>query len=227
MDNPHAGHRKRLKERFLQDGLDYLSPSQVIELLLFYTVPRADVFPAAEELIKRFKSVDGVLSAGKKELLAVDGVGEASAALINLISQMRSYNPIVSLEGRHIESTKELCRLFTAVYRPAVQEQARLICIDDKLVIKKSCVLSVGSDYSVSFEPQKIVDIVKESGCTQCAIAHNHPNSKCEPSEGDISATNQLRRYLKDNKITLIDHIIVGCDGARTLFSGEIEQLLR
>lgn len=77
-----TGHRARLRQRFREGGLQALSQAQIIELLLFYTVPRRDTLPIAERLLERFGSLEGVFTADISELTAVKGVSQASAVLL-------------------------------------------------------------------------------------------------------------------------------------------------
>ena len=90
MDNPHKGHRKRLRDQFLKNGLEYMQPHQVLELLLFSSIPQADTNVYAHNLLDRFGSIAGVFNAGFDELQTVKGIGENSATLIN---SYRSYMP--------------------------------------------------------------------------------------------------------------------------------------
>ena len=81
----HDGHRQRLRERFLQEGLDNFNELQALELLLFYCMPRKDTNPIAHALLDRFKTYDAVLDASRKELMEVPGVGEGAATFLSLL----------------------------------------------------------------------------------------------------------------------------------------------
>ena len=87
-ENVHAGHRQRLKNKYLSSGADVLEPHELLELLLFYAVPRANPNPIAHALIKRFGSLKNVLTAPVEELTKVEGVGESSALLISLFPRV-------------------------------------------------------------------------------------------------------------------------------------------
>ena len=77
--NPHAGHRERLKKRFLKEGLDHFEPHNALELLLFFTNPRGDVNELAHELIPVSYTH---LDVYKRQVMgcAVNGPGEAKEA---------------------------------------------------------------------------------------------------------------------------------------------------
>ena len=87
----HDGHRQRVYDRLRKEGLDSFSPHNVLELLLFFSSPRADTNEIAHRLIDRFGSVAAVLDAPESELVKVNGVGEYSATLIKLIPQLARY----------------------------------------------------------------------------------------------------------------------------------------
>ena len=88
--NPHAGHRKRLRERYARSGMEDFAPHEVLELLLTYAIPRIDVNPMAHALIKEFGSVAGVLDATEKELTKVQGIGPEAAMCLKMLPDART-----------------------------------------------------------------------------------------------------------------------------------------
>ena len=64
----HKGHRERLKQRFLEEGLDNFTEIQVLELLLFFAIPVKDTNPLAHILLDHFGSLSRVLEADVEEL---------------------------------------------------------------------------------------------------------------------------------------------------------------
>ncbi|MBQ1834845.1 MAG: hypothetical protein II111_03925, partial [Oscillospiraceae bacterium] len=88
MSNTHGGHRARLKQRFLEHGLDNFNDLNALELLLFYAIPRQDTNEIAHRLLDRFGSFAAVLEATLEELQEIPGVGENTATLLKLIPQI-------------------------------------------------------------------------------------------------------------------------------------------
>ena len=84
----HEDHRKRVKERFLKDGIENMPDHEVLELLLFFSIPRKDTNALAHELIEHFGSLNCVLEASADDLMQVNGIGETSATLITLAFQL-------------------------------------------------------------------------------------------------------------------------------------------
>ena len=225
MDNPHKGHRKRLREQFLKNGLESMQPHQVLELLLFFSIPQADTNVYAHNLLDRFGSIAGVFNAGFDELQTVNGIGENSATLIKLIPQLYARYATSAFEGIKLKSSQDMCRFFIAQFYGVTIEETRLVCLDDMMNIVLNSKLSSGDPGSVACSPRKIVETVIKSGCNQCILSHNHPKSSCEPSKEDYSVTMNLQRLLREIGITLIDHVVVGRDGARTILNGEVNIL--
>ena len=84
----HDGHRNRLKNRFLNEGLTNFEDHNVLELLLFYSIPRSDTNEIAHELLNKFGSLHGVFEAGMEDLMSVNGISRHSAVLIKMIPEL-------------------------------------------------------------------------------------------------------------------------------------------
>jgi len=86
----HAGHRQRLRERFLAGDAGTRSDEQLLELLLTFAVARKDVMPLARELVRVFGGLSQVLSAPVSELRKVNGIGESTLALLKAVDVIQS-----------------------------------------------------------------------------------------------------------------------------------------
>ena len=121
----HSGHRQRMRQRFLKNGLEGLNDHEILELLLYYCIPRQDTNPYAHRLIERFGSLTGVLRAQEKELMEVEGIGENTAFYLNLLMetirhyQIKSYNDLP--EQEQILNSVESCGEYL---RPYFEKQA-------------------------------------------------------------------------------------------------------
>ena len=88
----HEGHRQRLKNRFLTEGLDSFETHNILELLLFYSIPQRDTNGIAHKLLDTFGSLKGVFEADFEELIKIDGIKENTATLLKLIPEVaRAY----------------------------------------------------------------------------------------------------------------------------------------
>lgn len=111
----HAGHRSRMRRRFLCNGLDGFADHEVLELLLFYAVPRQDVNPMAHALLNKFGSLPAVLDASVEDLCTVYGVGPKIAGFLNLIPDvlLQTQHCLLTHTRSPIRSPKDLTALIT------------------------------------------------------------------------------------------------------------------
>ena len=96
----HDGHRDRLKQRFLAEGLDNFSQVQVLELLLFYCIPRKDTNEVAHRLLDRFGSLSQVLETRVEDLEKVDGIGHNTAVFLSLFPAAQPVSSSTSAKSR-------------------------------------------------------------------------------------------------------------------------------
>lgn len=222
--NVHQGHRKRMKDAMLIGGLDGLNDHQILEILLFYVIPKRDTNPVAHKLVERFGSLRGVLEADCDELCEVDGIGENAASLIKFIQMISGrYLRASSFEAdsQQFTSTDALRRYYEGVFLGIHTEQVRAMLVDDQLNMIKEKMLIEGSINKVQISTRRFTDFVIKNNCNRIVIAHNHPNGSCIPSKEDIVATKKLYDILSLIDITIVDHIIVGKTGSYSLRASE------
>lgn len=218
MENPHAGHRKRLRERFMQSGLEHFQKHNILELLLFYTIPRQDTNELAHRLIEEFGSLSGVFDAPVEELMKVDGIGENSAVLLKLIPAVgRVYLDDKNTVGTLIHNSAESSRFLLPKFVGETTELVYLLCIDNKSKVLGCPLICRGDVVSVNFTPRRVVEAALKLGATSVILAHNHPRGLALPSNDDINTTNQLYDTLRRVNICLIDHIIVAGEDSVSL----------
>lgn len=219
MDSPHSGHRERLRQQFLANGLESMPQHQILEMLLFYAIPRIDTNELAHRLISRFGSLKGVFDADINELVNVQGMGKNAAVLIKLIPQVSEVYFSSVYDGAKLEDIATISSFLVAMYNKIDIEILRLICLDDNMRMRDNVILSKGDSDHVVINQRIIMQKVLNSGCSYCVLAHNHPNASSKPSKEDISATKMLVGFLNSVGITLIDHIIIGDDGTTAIIN--------
>ncbi|MEF9852500.1 MAG: DNA repair protein RadC [Hydrogenoanaerobacterium sp.] len=218
MDNPHAGHRKRLRERFIKNGLDNFEKHNVLELLLFNSVPRQDTNELAHRLMEEFGSLSGVFDAPVEELMKLDGIGENSAVLIKLIPAIsKVYLDDKNTIGTLVRSTDESINFLLPKFIGETTELIYLLCLDNKSKVLGCPLMCRGDISSVNFTPRSVVEAAIKLGATSVILAHNHPRGLALPSKDDINTTNQLITTLTSVNIRFLDHIIVAGDEAVSL----------
>lgn len=212
-DHPHEGHRERVYNRFLREGLDNFEEHQALELLLFFAKPRCDTNALAHQLIDRFGSFAQVLDAPVSELLKVKGVGLSSAVLCKLIPAMGRYY-YVSRDRHFVQITngEEAVRYFLPRFHGYTTERFMAAFLDDKHKVLSCLTLAEGIRNAVSVNGSRIVTEAVLAGATNVILAHNHPGGIALPSDSDRWMTVQIARMLQVVGVSLSDHVIV-CEG--------------
>lgn len=206
----HEGHRLRLKERFLSEGLDGFSEIQVLELALFYCIPRKDTNPIAHALLDHFGGLSQVLEAPVEELKRVPGMGESSAAYLHMITEVGRYYMVHRSTQTSVLPTLEQCAEYMVPFFLGRRvETIFLLCLDAKCKVLCCKEVGEGSVNSAGISVRKIVEVALGAGATSAVLAHNHPSGVALPSDEDIQTTRRIAMALSAVEITLADHIVV------------------
>lgn len=214
----HDGHRNRLKNRFLNEGLTNFEDHNVLELLLFYSIPRSDTNEIAHELLNKFGSLHGVFEAGMEDLMSVNGISRHSAVLIKMIPELFVvYGRDKVRDIQKINSSDDAKQFFIPRFHGKVREEVQLVLLDDKMNIIKWVKIYEGSVNSANVPIRKIVEIAIENRATNVIIAHNHPTGLILPSKDDLRATAKVREALALVDVKLLDHVIVSDNEAASL----------
>lgn len=206
----HTGHRKRLKNRFLEEGLDSFEPHQVLELLLFFSIPRRDTNEIAHKLLKKFGSLSGVFEADIKELVKVEGIGENSAFLISMIPHLsRRYLNDKWRDKPELNSSSKAGEYAISLFAGRTYEVFYVICLDAQNRVNYAALVHEGTINEAPIYPRIIVETALRHKANSVILAHNHPGGSLNPSRGDIEATKVIKNALESISIKVVDHIIV------------------
>jgi len=209
----HDGHRARLKERFRQEGLDNFSDIQVLELLLFYAIPRQDTNPIAHALLEHFGTLSQVLEAPAEELEKVSGIGSNAATLLNLTTAVGRYYLVNRSTQNVILNTIEKCgEYLVPFFFGRRNETVFILCLDAKCKVLCCKEVGEGSVNSANVPIRRIVELALGANATTVVLAHNHPSGLALPSGDDIQATRRAASALSTVDIHLADHIVVADD---------------
>ncbi len=207
----HSGHRKRMKERFNNHGIDNFNDINLLELLLFYAIPRGDTNPLAHDLLDTFGSLSAVMEAPMEELMKVKGVGENTATLIKLIPAVCRKHMISCAEPvTTFNSTRELGKYFVPRFMFMRDEELHIMCLDDMNRMINCRKLFNGVPNATEINIRKIVEVALNFNATKIVLAHNHPDGVALPSQSDRTITKKIESALMPMGIQLLDHIIVG-----------------
>lgn len=209
----HDGHRERLKEQFSEHGLDSFEDHNVLELLLFYSIPRGDVNPLAHTLIERFGGLAAVFDAPEDELMSVPGVGENTARLIKFIPQVSRRYLMSRTDFDGILGSPQIAGEYLLPYFFAERDETvYIVCLDAKRKVLACRRLFRGSVNSANISIRKIVETALLYNSTSIILAHNHPSGIAVPSHDDESTTRRIMSALEAVDVELCDHIIVADD---------------
>lgn len=213
MEDFKAGHRQRIKHKYMENKKSFSADYEILELLLTYSIPRVDVKPVAKRLLKECGSLDNVLNLSMDNLKKFEGVGDNTAILINLIKEInlrasKSRNANVKL----FKHQNEVLQYFTNILESESNEVIALVSLDNSNRIINLHYIAEGTASEADASPRKIMASVIADNAVSVIAAHNHPNGSPFPSLADINFTINMRDSLKMIGVRLLDHIIVGCD---------------
>lgn len=206
----HDGHRDRMKKRLIEQGLDVFDDHHVLELLLFYALPRVDTNPLAHTLLEHFGSLQAVFEAPVEELQKVKGIGENALSLLKLIPEVsRRYTIDANKFDQILDSSEKAGRFLAARYMYERDEVVIVVCLDAKCKVICCRELFRGVANSAEISIRKIAELALAKNATSIIISHNHTSGIALPSAEDEITTKRLHAVLTSMGITLADHIIV------------------
>lgn len=209
----HDGHRQRLKERFRREGLDNFDELHVLELLLFYCIPRKDTNPLAHKLLDHFGSLAAVLEASPEELEKIEGVSQVTSTFLSLITQVGRYYQVQRADPGEILRNTEQCGNYLVPYFFGREtETVFLLCLDAKCKVICCKKVGEGNVNSANIPIRRVVEMALNANATTVVLAHNHPSGLAIPSADDIQTTHRVAAALETVEIVLADHIVVSRD---------------
>ncbi len=206
----HGGHRQRLKNRYLAEGLDSFEDHQLLELLLFYAIPYRDTNNLAYDLLKEFGSVAAVLEAEPHQLMKVKGIGNNAASLLSLMPQVcRRYQRDKWGKKPLLDTTSALGEFAVTLFIGHTNEVFYLICLDAQNRLNHAALTQMGTINEVAVYPRSVVETALRHKAKSVVLAHNHPGGSLRPTTADMDLTWCLTDAMKHINIPVIDHIIV------------------
>ncbi len=227
INSTHENHRMRMYQRYQKSGLDGFAPHEVLELMLYYVIPRKDVNPLAHELIDKFGSFSNVLDAHPDDLAKVEGVSQRCAVYLNMMPQvMRLYNSTKAQSSAPLDSAGKVIDFLSDLFYGWNKEVFYLLCLDAKCRMTQYVQISVGETGGLHVHPKKVVEAAIRYNSSQVIFAHNHPSGMVTPSDEDILFTRRLAVVMSTIDIPVIDHVILN-DTSSYSFArqGEMQQI--
>jgi len=209
----HEGHRNRVRERYLNEGLDGFYDYQILELLLFYAIPMKDTNELAHKLVNEFGSLHELFEADPKDICKRSGISLNAAILISMIPQIsRKYMNAKWGEKPIINSSSKAGDYAVSLFVGRKYEAFYVLCLDAQNRINYSALVHEGTINEAPVYPRIIVETVLRHQANAVILAHNHPGGSLKPSGADIEVTKKISNALGAISIKVIDHIIVAGD---------------
>ena len=216
-EKDNQGHRERIREKFLNNGIDGFAEYEILELLLTYCIPRKDTKPIAKDLLNKFKTLDNVFKADFDKLSVIDGLGNNSIAFLKLIGDLPSIIYKDELKNKKLIDRETLKILNKDILLNYLRNKIGYEEIEKFYVIYLSSsneVIefeenSVGTLDRSSVYPREIYKKIINLNAKSVILAHNHPSDNITPSKSDIELTNEIAKGLKNFGALLIEHIII------------------
>jgi len=215
----HAGHRQRVRERFLRVGGDALEDYELLELALQLVLPRRDTKALAKTLLREFGSFSGVFNASDVRLRKIKGLGETSIAHIKVIQAVaaRFGRDRIDHEKPILSSWSQLIDYCRSQMAFEAIEQFRILFLDKKNRLIADEVQQTGTVDHTPVYPREVIKRALELSATALILVHNHPSGDPSPSSADVRMTREIADVAKPLGIVLHDHIIVGKSGHASL----------
>jgi len=204
----HAGHRERLRNKFINLGHEALEEHELLELLLFYAIPQKNTNPIAHALIERFGSLKGVLEAAPGELCEVSGIGEYAAALIKLQAGIAKVYYTSLPRKTRLASVGQAAEYVVNQLYGRQTEGFYAFALDINLGLLGYRQLVEGDIDSVAVDIRKIASFALDMHAAYIIIAHNHPNGTARPSYADIELTKRIVSAMHPLGVGVCDHIV-------------------
>ena len=211
--NTGDGHRKRLRERFLQSGLDGFLDYEIIELLLTLGTPRKDCKQPAKEAIAKFRGLTGVLDSSIADLQQVKGIGPANALGIKLFQAISERYAKEKVTAKTLFNSPQLVfEYLKEKIGKEKREHFTIICLDTRsnLIVDN---VSIGTLNASLIHPREVFKKAIANNASHVILAHNHPSGDPSPSQEDIATTKRLVEAGAILGIAVVDHIIVTGNG--------------
>ena len=205
------GHRQRLRDKFLAQGIEAFTDAEIIELLLTFGTPRSDCKEAARALLAQFGSLPAVLDAAPVQLQQVKGVGPKNTFALHFIQGVaRRYLRQRVVGKEYIRSSREVADYLIHSMRGLQHEVLTVVFLDAAHAVLDATVVAEGTVTVNTIYPRELVKAALARNASALVIAHNHPSGSLTPSRQDSELTRSLYLVCSFMHLDLLDHLIIG-----------------
>lgn len=207
---PHTGHRERVRQKFAKTlSFQSFSDHEILEMLLYYVIPRGDINELSHSLIKKFGGFSGVLNAPYSELVACKGLGDQAALYLKMLMRLCAKYNVEMQKQILVSNSAALEDYMIYQFSGETEECAKLILVDKHGRLSAPHEIGRGLPDRAVIDLKKAMNIITTSVSTNVMIAHNHTNGDAKPSQNDVIVTRRFRQMIEPIGVHLIDHFVV------------------
>jgi len=206
----HENHRERMRNRYYVSGFDSFSDHEILEMILYHSIPRGDTNELAHRLIEHFGDFNHVIEAKPDELKNVKGIGESSAMLIKLVeAAVRIYaTSFVEVEAQY-DTVKKIADFMWPRFFGLDHERLYMLMFNNKMGMIDCVPIADGTVSSASVQTRPIIEKALGKKASSIVLAHNHPHGIAFPSDSDVALTMKLYDGLSLMDIPLLEHLVI------------------
>ncbi len=206
----HNGHRHRIRESYINNGLEILEDHQVLELLLYYCYPRRDMNELAHSILEEFGTLHNLFEADALDICRRCGVSETTGVLFSLVAPLtKRYSQSKWSKRATLDTPARAGKYALSLFHGKTVEHFYVICLDKQKNLINAELMGKGTIDAAPVYPREVVETALKNKAACIVLSHNHPGGHLEPSVEDIAATKKITSALKVVNIAVIDHIIV------------------
>ena len=212
-DNPHEGHRERMRTKIENGFVDSFTDVELIEVLLYYVIKRSNTNVIAHNVIDKFGTLRNAFNVDASAWESVDGIGKSCSTFVALLREINKRAAITDETAeKRFSSIEQIGEYFIKKFKGMTEEKVMLLMLDNKNAVIDCKIIGNGTVSSSSVSPRSIVKLALTSNASSIVLAHNHPSGDASPSNDDVMLTRTLRRALSELELNFIEHIIVADD---------------
>ena len=228
MAHENYGHRTRLRERFMREGANNFQDHEVLELLLFGSVPRKDTNKLAHNLLSKFGGFSGVLNASPEQLMSVPGVSTVTACNLAILKEVYHRYKKNEQDKSKLRGLASIIRYVQSTIAESFNERMVVVYMDADTNFIQEEEFTSDSASEVNVDPKKIVGTAMRLNAAGVAMFHCHSSGPCVPSEEDIRFTEKVYFVLATMNIALLEHMIFNKKNEYFSFhkSGDMDKII-
>lgn len=211
--NLHQGHRMRVKQRYLDVGIEGFQDHEILEMILFWIIPRGDTNEIAHNLLRKFGSMNNVFRASKESLMRVKGVKEQTALYLKFWYDVfcRYEKAAITSDAlpSHEERERDILTFLFKCFYGATEERIVVLCLDEAGRMINDFTIHRGLSNALDVTYAEIIREIAIRGADYVAISHNHPSGLLVPSNEDLVFTHTLAAKLDSIGVELITHYLI------------------